>query len=119
MDKRRQLGQWAEQAASRLLEVKGYQIIDRNWRCRYGEIDLIAIKNQFLIFVEVRSRSSTRFGTAAEAIDWRKQQKVRAIAQFYLHSKRLSRYQVRFDAIAVQWIKAPDDFELSHFEGVF
>jgi putative endonuclease len=118
-DGRRQRGLWAEDLAAQHLITKGYKICDRNWRCRYGEIDIVAQEEGVLIFVEVRSRYSERFGSVVEAVDWKKQRKVRSIASFYLHAKGDPDCPIRFDAILVKWILPPHEYDLTHLEGVF
>lgn len=103
-------GAQAEAAAANFLQAQQVSIVARNWRCRMGELDLIANDAGTLVFVEVRSRSSQRFGGAAESITASKQAKLVAAAQHYLAT--LSRTPpCRFDAIlldggaAPQWLK--------------
>lgn len=101
-DGRKAAGQLGEDYAAHYLLERGYTILDRNWRCRSGEIDIIAEYDDVLVFVEVRARSgSTSFGTPVESVDIRKQRKVRHTAQLYMHGKRLGHRQVRFDVMAV------------------
>jgi putative endonuclease len=118
-DQRKRRGLLAEELAARHLMTIGYQIHDRNWRCRNGEIDIVAEKKGVLIFVEVRSRYSERFGTTVEAMDRKKQRKVRSIAAFYLHAKGHPDCPIQFDAMLVKWINPPDEYELLHLKGVF
>ncbi|MED1949127.1 YraN family protein [Brevibacillus centrosporus] len=99
---RRALGQAGEQAAEIFLRQKGYKILGRNVRTRRGEIDLIASIGETLVFVEVRTRSSGRHGTAAESVTWRKQQKLRELAMDYLQSSAGFVPAFRFDVIAIQ-----------------
>lgn len=117
---RRRLGVEGEERAAELLIGKGYRLIDRNWRCRSGEIDLIAERGERLIFVEVRSRRRTgRFGTPQESVTALKQKQVRETALTYLHWHRLQERPVRFDVIAV-WFEPDGRFsELIHVEGAF
>ena len=77
-------GAQAEQAAAAYLVKRGLQLVEKNYRCRFGEIDLIMRAGVTLVFVEVRSRSSRAFGGAAASIDARKQRKLIAAAQHYL-----------------------------------
>ncbi|MHA7963014.1 YraN family protein [Paenibacillus sp. CAU 1782] len=103
-DQRKQLGKWGEQEACRRLVDEGYEIRDVNWRCRSGEIDIVAEWDSRIIFVEVRSRgvsSLGRFGTAAESVDYRKIQKIRGAAVVYLQQKGLQERAIRFDVITV------------------
>jgi putative endonuclease len=99
---RKQLGAAGEQHAEAFLKKQGYTILARNWRCRSGEIDIIALEGELVVFVEVRTRtSSARFGTPEESIDARKQHQVIATSQVYLHQNQLHDHQVRFDTISV------------------
>lgn len=118
-DHRKQLGEAGEQAAVRLLTGQGYHIVERNWRCRLGEIDIIAKHGEQLVIVEVRTRSTLRFGSGAESVDSRKQQKLRQLALIYLQEKRLPKGQViRFDVISVQLL-ADGKFEFDHIAHAF
>ncbi|MBJ6363360.1 YraN family protein [Paenibacillus sp. GCM10012307] len=102
---RNEVGQIGEKAAADYLERHGWRIVERNWRCRSGEIDLIAIPPEpehTLVFVEVRTRrASGQFGTAVESVDYRKQRQVRAVAQVYLHRHGGAELALRFDVAAV------------------
>jgi putative endonuclease len=109
-------GRAAEDVAAGFLLAQGLQIVERNFRCRMGEIDLLARRESELIVVEVRTRSSERYGGAAASIDGRKQRRIRLTAARLLQTRRdLAQMRVRFDAIVVsdvdgdnprvQWIK--------------
>jgi putative endonuclease len=74
----------AEEAAARFLAGKGLEIVARNYRTRFGEIDLVARDGASLVFVEVRLRSSMRFGGAAASVDWRKRQRLESAARHFL-----------------------------------
>ncbi|MFX3631338.1 MAG: YraN family protein [Candidatus Pristimantibacillus sp.] len=123
LDLRKQTGQIGEDAACAYLEEAGYRIIERNWRCKMGEIDLIVSRDdspELLIFVEVRTRrAGGRFGTAAESVDRRKQQKVTTTVQYYLRMNNLSGNSVRFDVIAIQLERGDIIDELKHIEEAF
>lgn len=103
----------AEQQARTYLLAQGLQWIESNYRCRWGEIDLIMREASALIFVEVRARASLAFGGAAASVTYQKQQKLIKTALHYLSSKKLHDKQaVRFDVLALQgkepefeWIK--------------
>jgi len=117
---RKGAGLAAEDHASAYLEKLGWQIVERNWRCRSGEIDLVARDQGTLVFVEVRSRTSpSRFGTAIEAVTPRKCQKVRETAGVYLRLNRLDGMPVRFDAVAVTFAKDGTVQELKHIPNAF
>lgn len=99
---RKEKGDAAERMAAERLSALGYRIIHRNWRCRMGEIDIIARDGDCWVFVEVRSRyGAAGAEEAAEAIDWRKQHKVRTVAEVYVNRYRLHEAEIRFDAVAV------------------
>lgn len=99
------LGALGEEAAVRHLMVRGYRIIERNWRCRLGEIDIIAMDGEELVIVEVRTKSRISFGTGAESVNLRKQRKLRQLALTFIHQHdqilNLSEVNVRFDVISV------------------
>lgn len=98
---RKEKGRAAEEAAAVHLERNGWTVKERNWSCRTGELDLIAVRGETILFVEVRSRSGSGFGLPAESVDARKIQKVRHTAEVYLHRFGLSDRPIRFDVIAV------------------
>ena len=83
---KRKTGDSGEEAACRLLEREGYIIAERNFSCKTGEIDIIAVHpaERLIAFVEVKTRRSTVFGMPSEAVDWKKQQKLRRCAQLYI-----------------------------------
>ena len=116
MNRRRQ-GAAGEAEAARFLEQAGYQILERNYRTRAGEIDLIARKGNLLVFVEVKMRSSEAFGRPEEAIDSRKQKKIIEIAQVYLAEHPCAAQDIRFDVIALTSRGAGRHIE--HFEDAF
>jgi putative endonuclease len=104
------VGEAMERLAESFLMRQGLRFIARNHRCRYGEIDLILREAAMLVFVEVRFRRSTRFGSPAETVDVRKQRRLIATANHYLQSHP-SALACRFDVVAIsgqnqiQWIK--------------
>ena len=83
----RTLGQSGEDAAASLLQARGYRILARNFRCRWGEIDIIAEEGGYLVFVEVKTRSGRGFGAPAEAVDPKKRQRLRRVAERYLYCR--------------------------------
>ncbi|APB71492.1 YraN family protein [Paenibacillus polymyxa] len=103
-DQRKAKGAMGEEAAALFLENLGYRIIERNWRCRSGEIDLIAKQEHILVFIEVRSRSSSKYGTPAESVTARKIAQVRQTAAVYLHMNGIGEAPIRFDMISAQLI---------------
>ena len=96
----RLLGRWGERCAASYLRQQGYQIVAANWRCRFGEIDLIAQYEGFLCFVEVKLRKNARFGSAGAFVDVSKQRKLTTTAQLYL-AEHPSSQQPRFDVLEI------------------
>lgn len=96
----RLLGRWGERQAANWLTARGAKVIAANWRCRFGEIDLICEEAGYLCFVEVKLRKSSRFGSAGEFVTSSKQKKLRSAVQLYLveHPTRL---QPRFDVVEI------------------
>ena len=95
------LGQKGEELVVAYLERSGYTILERNWRCERGELDIVAKEGSVLVFVEVKTRRSTRCGTAQEAVDARKQKKLRHLAHQFIHTTSTTAAQYRFDVVAV------------------
>jgi len=97
-----QIGQAAEHWALNFLKNHGLTLIANNYRCRYGEIDLIMKDKNCLVFVEVRSRKHIQFGTGAETIDWRKQQKIINSAQHFIQTHhQYAQLHSRIDVISI------------------
>lgn len=94
------LGRWGEGIAAEYLRKKRYTIVAANYRCRFGEIDLIAENRQFLVFVEVKLRKSAAFAEAMEFVDRRKQERLKETAAIYL-SRNETQKQPRFDVIEI------------------
>ena len=116
----RLLGRWGEDRAADYLRGKGFRIAAANWKCRFGELDLIAADNTYLCFVEVKLRKSAAYGSAAAFVDRHKQEKLRATAELYLawHPTDL---QPRFDVIEVYAPQGEHTArpEIIHLENVF
>lgn len=101
-DPRRRLGQWGENVAAIQLEAGGYTIIARNWRCRGGEIDLIARDGETVVFVEVKTRRGRDFGAPEEALTPHKAQKLLQLGQQYIVDNDLEDMNWRIDLVAVE-----------------
>ncbi len=98
----REVGTNFEQMAADFLIKNGYRLLERNFRCRLGEIDLIARDGDYLCFIEVKYRSSTKKGFPAEAINYKKIHRITQTAQFYMLSHKLPEATpCRFDAIII------------------
>lgn len=119
-DTRLMTGRIGEQAAERYLLLNGFQVIERNWRCKIGEIDLIAGQGDQIVFVEVRTRhQGGSYGTAVESVDDRKQRKVRRTAEVYIRGKQLQDSSVRFDLITVELNSSDQAVKLDHYRHAF
>jgi putative endonuclease len=112
LDKRRSLGGQGEDLAAAFLTSQGYQILARNYRTPWGELDLIARHQGFLVFVEVKTRRTERFGPPQEAVHPAKQEKLRTLAAYYLQQKSLAEVLVRFDVVAVRLTAQGPEIEL-------
>jgi len=95
------LGKSGEECACRELERRGYAILARRYRTRFGEIDIVARDGPTVVFVEVKARTSDRYGDAAEAVTLYKQSKVTAMAEDFLARRRLHNVPCRFDVVAI------------------
>jgi putative endonuclease len=108
MTDRRALGRAGEELAARHLEARGFRIVARNIHLRHAELDLVAMDGAALVFVEVRLRSSARFGSAEESVDARKQARLARAAAELLARGGLPRHaRVRFDVVAIDASVAP------------
>ena len=99
---KRRLGSDKESLAVEYLEKQGYVILERNFMCKKGEIDVIAREDGFLVFVEVKFRTDESAGEPGEAIDVRKQKTIYKVAEYYIYSKHLCEdIPCRFDAVTI------------------
>ncbi|WP_223066847.1 YraN family protein [Paenibacillus caui] len=120
-DNRKATGAAGEKAAADFLEHEGYTILERNWRCRSGELDIVACKDGLVVIVEVRSRSagSSSFGSPAESVNARKIRQVRDTAQVYLFQSGRSGLAVRFDVVAVLLDRKGEAVSTEHIMAAF
>lgn len=98
---RQALGIDGEDAACRALEARGYRVLMRRFRTRFGEIDLVARQGECIVFVEVKTRRGGGFGSPAEAVTAQKQRRLTLMASVYLARHRLERVPARFDVVAI------------------
>jgi putative endonuclease len=96
------LGKWGEGVAGRFLQEKGYRLLDANYRCRWGEVDIVAQEGDELVFVEVRTRRGTQFGTPEESVTAAKARRLIATAQDYLQQHGQEKSEWRIDLIAIR-----------------
>lgn len=101
MYKSHTVGKMGENVATEYLIKNGYKIIERNFYCKTGEIDIIALKDKYLVFIEVKTRTNTNYGTPSEAVTKKKLLKLYRTARFYVYTRNLKNQYIRFDAIEV------------------
>jgi putative endonuclease len=118
VDPRRRLGNAGEDAVAAWYENAGYRIVDRNWRCREGELDLVVSRGDTLGFCEVKTRASARFGAPFEAVTASKQRRLRMLAARWLAEHDTHRRTLRFDVASVT--RAPNrELTVEVLEGAF
>lgn len=111
------LGRQGEQAAVEFLQAAGFRILDRNWRCAEGELDIVAAHRRSLVVCEVKTRSGTRYGSPLEAVSREKQRRLRRLAVSWLAAHGVLFDQVRIDVIGITRDRA-GHFSVEHVPGV-
>ena len=104
-DKRKELGRKGEEIALSFLKKKGYHILDKNFRCPLGELDIVAREGDQIIFIEVKTRRSSGFGPPEESLNYIKKKRLTRLALFYLTNNRLKGVCCRFDVVAIVFKK--------------
>jgi len=117
MAKHNEIGQLGEQLAAQLLQQKGYTLLERNWRCNRAEIDLICKQAETLIFIEVKTRSTTDFGTPDAFVTPRKKRLLAGAATAYMEQVG-HEWEMRFDIISVV-LRTGQSPEVVHYEDAF
>lgn len=97
------LGSRGEVLAWGFLKKHGYSILEKNYRTRLGEIDVIAKKTGSIVFIEVKTRRDHQFGRPEESVHWKKRRKLTQVAQIYLQNKKLENRPSRFDVLSITW----------------
>ena len=95
------IGNYGEDISYNFLKKQGYYVLSRNFRTKYGEIDIICKKNDLIIFIEIKSRYNYNHGSPIEAITYSKQMQIIKLCKFYIYTNNLIKYNVRFDVIEV------------------
>lgn len=114
----RKLGTIGENHGAKYLKNKNYKILQLNFQCPYGEIDIVAKDKNTLVFVEVKTRRSTHFGKGMEAVNFYKQQKLRKTALYYINEKKPVFSSIRFDVIDIL-IQNEHEIKIEHIENAF
>ena len=112
-----ELGRRGEQLAAEYLERAGLRILDRNWRCETGELDIVALEQRVLVICEVKTRSGLRYGSPIEAVSLSKRLRLRRLAAAWLAAQGLGFDEVRIDVIGLVG-NGSGEFTLEHVRGV-
>jgi putative endonuclease len=113
-----ELGRRGEDEAVRYLEQRGLVVLSRNWRCRDGELDVVAVQGDQLVVCEVKTRAGTRFGEPAEAVTAQKIARIRRVTQAWLAAHHVPWCGIRFDVVAVL-MEPGRPVTLQHYEAAF
>jgi len=116
--KRREIGILGEKLARDFLKRKGYRILETNFRCQYGEVDIIARKKDYLVFIEVRTKTNNDFGTPEESVTHAKKEKIVACALSYLGTQQITAVLWRVDFVAVELDQKGKPVRIELFDNV-
>ena len=118
MYNRHKLGKFGEDYACEYLKKNNYEIVERNFYCRQGEIDIVAkdCSKKEIVFVEVKTRTSTSYGFPSDAVDLNKKTHLKSCIEFYIYKNKLQNFFVRVDVIEVFVEK---DVKINHFKQIF
>ena len=119
LDSRKETGTKGEKLAAKFLKRNGYKIIQRNYGCKLGEIDIVAKKDKTVVFVEVKTRQTQEFGVPQDAVTATKRNQISKAALWYLKEKKLLEQSCRFDVIAVTFSPDSRKPEIEHIENAF
>lgn len=111
------LGKQGEQAAAEYLQNQGYTVLERNYRCLAGELDLVVRRGDVLVFVEVKTRRCLRYGRPCEAVNYYKKQHIIRTAKWYICQHRLAGLHYRFDVVEV--LARAGDMSINHIANAF
>jgi putative endonuclease len=113
------IGALGEGISESYLKNLGYKILDKNFRCKCGEIDLIAVNKGYICFIEVKTRYGINFGMPSESVNSSKQHKIYKTAQIYIMKKNIFDFNFRFDVMEVILNNSNNDFLVNHIEDAF
>lgn len=112
------VGKLGEKLAKKYLKKQGYKILDKNFYTRYGEIDLIALKDNTLIFFEIKTRTNQSFGYPEEAINYKKQGHLKKAAEIYLFKKGISNKDLQIDVLSIELGENKRKTKIRHLENI-
>ena len=116
MNKKQEIGKLGENLATKYLKQNKYVILDRNFRCKQGEIDIIAIDSKQIIFVEVKTRTNLSYGNPSEAVHKLKRLHMKKVAKYYLYINNITKIPIRFDVIEI-YIKN-QKYKINHIKQI-
>ena len=116
-DYKLKLGKYGEKITARYLKKNGCKILDKNYYTRYGEIDLVAQLGDEILFIEVKTRTSSAFGYPETAVDYRKTKKLLSTARIYLREKKIDKFW-RLDIVSVEIDKDGGDVDIKWFKNI-
>lgn len=116
MNRHLRLGEGGEEMAAQHLRNAGLRIVDRRVRCRHGELDIVARDGREWVFVEVKTRSQTRFGSAAESLTPTKIRRMRSAVEEYVHAHHLENEPIRCDLVAIDLVEG-ESASIVHYPG--
>ena len=116
MYERHILGKTGEEIGTKYLIKNGYRIIIRNFRCRQGEIDIIAQDKNEIVFIEVKTRKNTNYGYPIDAVDKRKQKHILNASKYYIYINKLEKRNIRFDVIEIY---KKEKFYINHIKNIY
>ncbi|WP_315114896.1 YraN family protein [uncultured Clostridium sp.] len=116
---KKNIGNFGEDLAESYLIESGYIILEKNFRCKTGEIDLIGRDGNFISFIEVKTRCGNSYGSPGEAVNYVKQWKIYKTAQMYILKKKLHRFNFRFDVVEIILNHKSHDFSISVIKDAF
>lgn len=115
----KEVGSYGESIAENHLRKLGYRILDKNFRCALGEIDIIAKEMNYIVFIEVKSRYGTIYGSPREAVNYNKIRKIYKTAETYILKKKLNNFNFRFDVIEIILNHEDNVYSIRHIEDAF
>ena len=113
---KQEIGKYGEDSVAKYLSEKRYKIINRNFRCKNGEIDIIAKDKDEIVFIEVKTRTNLEYGLPAEAVDKNKKNHIRKVAEYFIYKNDMINNYCRFDVIEV--FITNDKYEIIHLKNV-
>ena len=116
---RRWFGSRSERAAAAFLRKLGYRILEHNFNCDFGEIDIVAVDGRCVVFVEVRSTEAADVQLAALSVDAKKQQRLTRLALYYMKRRGLLDCSARFDVLAISWPATRSEPAIVHYPNAF